>query len=250
VRHALGAWWLASLAGAAIGLNFRPHYFLQTLPALAALAGIGAAALVERLSPSRRVARGVVLMGLATTIALLPVAVHRKLLFADSPETLSHRIYGWNPFPEALAIANHIRGTSRPDESVFIVGSEPQILFHARRRSASRYIFFYPLTGDYPDARERQQEVIDEVRAARPRYVVWVDVVTSLLRTPKSESLVFDATSELIANEYELELVARPDASRTRYEIVHGSEARRWRRAARALPEEALPSVAVYRRVR
>ena len=64
-------------------------------------------------------------------------------------------------------IADQIRRNSRPDDRVFVVGSEPQILFLAGRRSATRYIFFYPLTGDYPDARERQQEAIDEVKAAQ-----------------------------------------------------------------------------------
>jgi hypothetical protein len=64
------------------------------------------------------------------------------------------------------------------------------------------------LTGAYPDERERQQEVIDEVKAARPLYIVWVDVPTSMLRNPRSDSLVFDTTLDLVARNYQLELIA------------------------------------------
>ena len=237
VRHALGAWWLASLAGAAIGLHFRPHYFLQTLPALAALAGIGAAALVERFSPRGAAARGVAAgRARGARSRWCRSSYTGSCCLRIRPRRSRASIYGLNPFPESLAIANHIRRTSRPEESVFIVGSEPQILFHAQRRSATRYIFFYPLTGDYPDARERQQEVIDEVRAARPRYVVWVDVVTSLLRTPQSESLVFDATSKLIANDVRAR--ARRASRREPHELRDRS--RRWRHGAGWLAARAL----------
>jgi len=248
VRHALAAWWLVSWAGAWVGLYFRPHYFLQAVPALAALAGIGAAGLAERLAARRPAARGVVVGALAALVALVPLAAHRSFLLAGSPTVISRQIYGMNPFPESLLIAEHIQQNSRPEDRVFIVGSEPQILFYARRRSATRYMYFYPLTGDFPDARARQQAVIEEVRAARPLYVVWVDVVTSLLRTSRSQALVFDATTELLARDYRIELVAHPDASLRAYAIDRGEVARRYVQAARANPQDALPWIAVYRR--
>jgi 4-amino-4-deoxy-L-arabinose transferase-like glycosyltransferase len=249
VRHALAAWWLASFAGATIGLHFRPHYFLQTLPALAALAGIGAAALAERLSRREGARRWLAPAALAGLVVAVPLAVHRPLLLAESPAVVSRRIYGLNPFPEAAVIADQIRRGSRPDDRVFIVGSEPQILFLAGRRSATRYIFFYPLTGDYPDARARQQEAIDEVRAAQPLYILWVDVPTSLQRTPSSEPLIFDAALDLIARNYQLELIAHVDASLGTYRILRGEQARRWVGETLASQSEPLPLLALYRRM-
>jgi hypothetical protein len=249
IRHALAAWWLASFAGAAIGLHFRPHYFLQTLPALAALAGVGAAGLAEKLSRRAAVPAWLAPAALAVLLVAVPLVVHRALLRADSPAQASRRIYGLNPFPEAAVIADQIRRESRPDDRVFVVGSEPQILFLANRRSATRYIFFYPLTGDYPDARARQQEAIDEVKAAQPRFIVWVDVVTSLQRTPRSPPLVFDATLDLIARDYQLELIAYVDASLATYRIVRGEQARRWVQEMLASQSEPLPLLALYRRV-
>ena len=248
VRHALAAWWLVSFAGAAIGLHFRPHYFLQTVPALAALAGIGAAGLAQRLASGGPTAQGLRVGALAAGIALLPLAAHRGLLLAGSPVAISRQFYGLNPFPESLVIADHIAQNSRPEDRVLIVGSEPQILFYARRRSATRYIYFYPLTGDFPDARARQQAVIEEVRGARPLYVVWVDVLTSHQRTDRSEPLVFDATTELLAREYQVELVARLDASGRSYVIERGEAARRFLRETHENLHLGRPWIAVHRR--
>jgi 4-amino-4-deoxy-L-arabinose transferase-like glycosyltransferase len=250
MRYALGLWWLVSLAGTSLGLYFRPHYFLQALPALSALAGVGAAGLAARAAAPATALRRATVAGLAVVVFGAPLAVHRATLCAASPDAIARRLYGFNPFPESLVIAEHIRHNSHPDDRVFIVGSEPQILFHAQRRSATRYILFYPLTGDYSDARARQQEVLDEVRAARPLYVVWADVSTSLLRTPKTEPLIFDATTEMLARDYELELLARPDAKLESYAFDHGEQARRWLQAARSRGWDELPRVALYRRVR
>jgi hypothetical protein len=248
VRKALAVWWLVACAGASIGLQFRPHYFLQTLPALCALAGIGAAGLAERIGQPGGAPARLATAALAALIALLPVLLHRDLLLAESPAAVSRRIYGLNPFPEAAVFADEIRRMSLPGDRVFVVGSEPQILFLSGRRSASRYIFFYPLTGDYPDARARQQQAIDEVRAAQPLYIVWVDVVTSLLRTPRSQPLIFDAMLEMVARDYQLEMIAHVDVSTASYRTLRGEQARRW--ASEAAQREALPLVALYRRVR
>jgi hypothetical protein len=59
------------------------------------------------------------------------VVANWATLTAGSPNAVSRRIYGLNPFPESLEIAKYIRRTSSPDDSVYVVGSEPQILFYA-----------------------------------------------------------------------------------------------------------------------
>jgi len=137
--------------------------------------------------------------------------------------------------------------TSEPDESLYVVGSEPQIFFYAERRSATRYIYFYPLTGGYPDAPERQREAIAEVEASQPRYVVWVNVPTSLLSADGSDPYIFEATNALLRREYRLEFAVRMDERLENYEFVYGSEALRWVVDART-DLQGLPWLAVYRR--
>ncbi len=249
-RLLLAGFALASAVGAASGFYFRLHYFVQVLPALAALAGAAAAALVRPLLPRGGAPAWVGVSALAGALVLPPLLANRALL-ADSPERISRAIYGLNPFVESAQVAAYIRRTSAPDESVYIVGSEPQILFLAERRSATRYIFFYPLTGPFPDALERQRTLMREVQEARPRYVVWVHLPASMLFFASSEGWLFDATRELVDRHYQLEFLARPrgaDADPlSEFEFVYGVRARRLLAAALAA-DQPTPWIAVFRR--
>jgi 4-amino-4-deoxy-L-arabinose transferase-like glycosyltransferase len=89
----LAGWWVASLAGAAVGLHFRPHYFIQALPALAGLCGLALAAAAQPIltRPEPRLVWG----GIAALVLLVlvpPVVAGRGALFAGSPEAISRRI--------------------------------------------------------------------------------------------------------------------------------------------------------------
>ncbi len=134
-RALLGGWLVACLAGASVGLYFRPHYFVQALPPLAALCGIGLAGVAR--SFSGWVAPGIAVSGAAALALAPPLLANRATLLAGSPTAASRIIYGLNPFPESARIAAHLRATSDEDDRVLIVGSEPQILFYAGRRSAT-----------------------------------------------------------------------------------------------------------------
>ena len=94
-------------------------------------------------------------------------------------------MYGFNPFPESVTLARLLRDHSTPDDRIFIFGSEPQILFYAGRRSASRYVFLYPLFTGGSDAPARQREVTEELRRP-PRFVVIVHVAASFVAAPRA----------------------------------------------------------------
>jgi hypothetical protein len=152
-----------------------------------------------------------------------------------------------NPFPEAREIADYIRNTSAPGDSVFVLGSEPEILFHAERRSATRYIFAYPLTGDFPDVLERQREVVRALHRERPLYIVWVQVQASLLFEPDGERHLFEEAAALVRGGYRIEFLARPGAEDGPFDFHHGSEARTLFREL--MEAEGSPAwVAVFRR--
>jgi hypothetical protein len=240
-------WWAASAVGVSVGLYFRPHYFIQALPALTALAGCQLGAIGRWLQARGGWSSAAAIVALVLVAVLPPVVANRAILGLDDPARVSRAIYGMNPFPESLEIGRYIHRTSGPGDRVYIVGSEPQILFYAERASATRYIFFYPLTGSYPDVLERQRGVIAEVESARPRFVVWSNLQTSLLRNRNTESYVFDASRELLERDYRLELLAVPEPEQESYEILYGSDARRLLRGAGARAESA-PWVALYRR--
>jgi hypothetical protein len=178
-RHAvlLGGWLVASAAGTAIGGYFRGHYFIQMIPPVALLAAIGADALSAPLR-APRIRAAVALLAVAAAI-LWGVWRDRWYFRPGLPDVKSRVLYGTNPFPESVPVARFIRERSRPDERTFIYGSEPQILYYARRKSASRYIYIYPLTTTLEDSARRQPGALAEVKKNKPKFVVTVFVPTS-----------------------------------------------------------------------
>ena len=53
-----------------------------------------------------------------------------------------------NPFVECPVIAEYLKKNTGPDDTIAVLGSEPEIFFDARRRSATGYIYTYGLVED------------------------------------------------------------------------------------------------------
>ena len=220
----VGAWLAASLAAVAAGGYFRQHYFVLTVPPLALLAGAALDGAARRLLPSTRAAAA---LAVAAALALVAHAVWRGWWYygpASGAEKMG-RLYGSNPFPEALPTARWIATHSAPDDRVFVYGSEPQLLFHAGRRSASRYIFVYPLTMPLGDAAARQREALAAFDAAPPRFVVGVFVRSSTLDQPGTPPELRQGLRERIERDYELAAVV-PFTRDRRGSVVEGAAAR------------------------
>jgi hypothetical protein len=175
------------------GFYFRPHYFVLLLPAVALLSGLG-------LFGVRQVLRGqktmigkdliAVLLGL---VAIFYTLYQQKdFLLVQDPVVASRMTYGLNPFPESLKIAEYIKANSSSDDTIAVLGSEPQIFFYANKRSATSYIYIYPLMEPHPYALQMQKEMIQQVEAAKPKFLIFVNVSSSWLIRSTSKQLIFD----------------------------------------------------------
>jgi len=190
----IGAWLAFSFLGVCSGGFFRSHYYMQIVPALALLAGAGAEALARPYSKARPWALPV----LAGVVLAWGVMSNSWYYGAGSPEEKSRRLFGANPFPESVEVARLIAENSTKDDGVFVFGSEPQILYLARRRSASRYIFAYPLFRPYLDTAERQAEVLRQVRESSPKHIVTVFVHTSFLASIRAPLGMFSEMRRIL----------------------------------------------------
>lgn len=178
---------LLSFLATCPGLHFRPHYFILLLPAAGLLVGALVSGVAE--FAARRRAPVIGLLGIALSLVAFGDALSRQrdFLFRMTPTEASRSSYGVNPFPESLEIARFIREHTRPDDRIAILGSEPQILFYAQRRSATGYIYTYGLMEPHDFASRMQREMIAEIESAKPRLVVVVNVSQSWLK--RSDSL-------------------------------------------------------------
>lgn len=194
-----------SILAVCLGLYFREHYFLLFLPALSLFSGLGTSALAQAFSESRWASFKIV-----APIALVVAPIfhflytERSFLFYADPVTASRMVYGLNPFPESLAIGEFIKEHSSPTDTIAILGSEPQIFFYAQRRSATSYVYVYPLVEPQPFALKMQEEMISQIEEKRPRFLLLVHIDSSWLFPRTFQAIIFDWLKEYRKTHYRL----------------------------------------------
>lgn len=198
------------------GLFFREHYFILMLPAIAILAGLGVDATVKVIGRRSQMWRFAPAMALLAALGWCLYA-QRNFFFNDDPTTISRKIYGGNPFPEALPIADYIRQNTAENSAIAVLGSEPEIYFYAHRHSATGYIYTYGLMEEQKYALKMQQQMISEIEASRPQVLVWVNVRSSWLPHQHSEGLILSWAEKYVHDHYRLTGVADIHAASTDY---------------------------------
>ena len=192
---------LASALAVCPGFYFRYHYFVLVLPAISLLVGAAISEFSDLLAGRTILVRFMPLLVLCAALTA-PILSDRVLLFTLSPIEACRRIYPESPFPESLRIAEYVREHTRPDDTIAVLGSEPQIYFYSQRRSATGYIYAYGLMEPQKYARQMQEEMMGEIERARPMYLVSVVVNDSWLWRPGSERLIFDWANQYTAQNY------------------------------------------------
>jgi hypothetical protein len=218
------------------GLVFREHYFVLLLPAIALAAGAAVAdgALGFRLAA----------WALFAAAQAWPVWQQRAYLFNMAPSAISRAMYGPNPFPEAVQVADFIRSHSAERATVAVLGSEPEIPFYARRRSATGYIYTYELMKPLAISDSLQGDMIGEIEAAKPEFIVLVGSPMSWLQQPGSPRTIFIWSEDYLNRHYAIE--GSVEIGRAGTEYRWGGDAVRFRRMTpswievfRRLPEHS-----------
>jgi hypothetical protein len=168
-----------SLIAFTASFYFSRHYFIMMLPVVSLLIAVA-----ER--------RAVLAMGELVPDSCLALAcagfifANRALWFEQTPEAACRALYGGNPFPEAAPIARYIQEHSTAEDTIAVIGSEPEIYFLARRHSATGYIYMYDLMQNHRYALPMQEETIHDIEAAKPAFLVLIYVDTSWTITQDS----------------------------------------------------------------
>lgn len=202
------------------GFHFRPHYFIQFLPA----ASIFLAVIISKI-PVGWVGRffsSLIVVMIISFLLLFP----RVYLFSATPDEASRMTYDSNPFPESMQIASYIEKNSAEGDSIGIIGSEPQICFYANRRCATGYIYTYELLEPHSFARTMQDEMILELEAASPKFIVDVHIPHTGEAKEYSSKRIFEWAAEYEKKFYEqVGLVIVPEYGTAKY--YWGADARR-----------------------
>jgi len=217
-----------SFLGLCPGLYFRPHYFVLLLPAIALLCGAAIRSATLGLRWHSRSRALAVLPGFAFLLVFGWTIFQQRAFFLENdPVAACRHIYGVNPFPEAIEIARFLKDKAAPGDRVAVMGSEPEIYFYSRLRSATGYVYMYPLMEDQPYAPIMQKDLSMQIEATLPKFVVSVNVITSWMPRPDSDIKIWSWFDQFVTERYEQVGVADIFADKTVYRW--GDEAKNYR---------------------
>jgi hypothetical protein len=166
---------LFSFIAVSAGYYYRPHYFQFLIPAASMLSAV---ALVEtenhfkrkNFNPRPKYFLSYCYMLLALTFYSFN---ERSLFSVRSEEQAIREIYGQDFFNATKKAGDFIAANSSEDATVAIFGSEPEIWFYSKRKSASGYLYVYPLLEHQRFAPSMRQQFYDEIRKSKPGILVY-----------------------------------------------------------------------------
>jgi hypothetical protein len=188
-------WFLGFCAASALAVcpdfYFRKHYFLIVLPAAALLAGATVSGLRQWWGNRTSLLGDWPSWSYALVVAVT-ILTGAEVWFQLPVPALARKLYGADPLPESEIVAKFINENSPPTARVAILGSEPEIYFLARRHSATGYIYTYALMEPQPFALKMQHEMIGDIEATAPAFIVFADNIMSWNRHAESNPALFN----------------------------------------------------------
>jgi hypothetical protein len=199
------AFLLLSFLGTIPGFGYD-HYFAQLSPAVAIAGGYGLFTLVGRCKKFRgRIAASMTCGVLALAV---PIGAYSQYYLDRDPDQISRLVYGCNPFPESKQLASFVSQNTTATDSVFVIGSEPEILFYSKRSSPSSFVMFYPLLYKYPRYDEFQGTLWSEIHKKLPKYVLeMINIPTSFDWDGKADTKIMRRLEDWLKEDYVLERV-------------------------------------------
>jgi 4-amino-4-deoxy-L-arabinose transferase-like glycosyltransferase len=169
----MSTWPLFSFLGVSLGGHFYGHYYIQIIPALAVLGGVG----LVRLSGQVRL-HGIEILRSPISLVLTLLFAKALLLFVitDAPYYLSYNAdqislhqYRTPLFSVTRFIGKYLQQHTQPDELVYVWATNPEINFYALRKTPS------PFLVQRRESRVPIEEVIQSLEKSPPKYIVVID---------------------------------------------------------------------------
>lgn len=185
-----GIYLIFAFLNAVPGFYFRSHYFIPMIPAVSILIGFFPVFINSLIEKKFRY------IGYITAVGFLAFFISglydwKEFYFKKNPDELCRFIYQGNFFNEAIPVAKYIKANTEEKDKIFVFGSEPEIFFYSQRLSATGYIYMYDLVFPHPFEKKMQNEMITEVEAVKPKYIVYYSCQFSWLAAQGESDTLF-----------------------------------------------------------
>jgi len=177
------------------------HYYLQIVPFFALIVTGGVINFINFFRKEWQLE----VMILAVFILIAFMIWPFRIQFYLNPQQLATWVYGRvNPFFEAEIVAQKVKEMTTPNDKVFVAGSEQEIYFYTKRKSASRLILTYPLNLNSDLAIKYQKETIDQLKKNKPKVIVLSQASHSGVWNEGSPKIFINYLDSILKKEYQL----------------------------------------------
>lgn len=173
------------------------QYYVMMMPFWALLNVAGIRALASRISESMPKLSFILGFLITAVVVLMVISPDVSWLRLTREQFASEKM-AESPFIEAQLVADQVSRMSSPDDSVYVAGSEPEILYYAQRFSPTRFITSYPLMIPTPLATGYQQEAIRDLESHPPKWIVFVQAGNSWLRQSGTPPFFLDFMGKVL----------------------------------------------------
>ena len=172
----LSVWPLFSFLGVAAGGRFFPHYYIQMIPSLAVLGGVGLKSLcdeirVKGIGITKR-PMALVLAAVLTWALVLSVKTDAPYYLNYNGAQISLHQYRSPIFSVSRFIGHYIRQRTQPNDLVYVWAVNPEINFYALRKTPS------PFLVHRRELKVPAEEVIRALQKSPPKYIVAMEEMT------------------------------------------------------------------------
>jgi hypothetical protein len=182
------------------GFYFRNHYYIPFIPFYLIFAYIPFDFISKKMD---RKYFWIIIILVSMILFRNVILKNKNYYFTNSPEQNLRMIYSISPFPEAVKISEYIQANSAAMDTISIIGSEPEIFFYSKRKSATGYIYMYPLMEKQRFSLELQKKMFDEIDLKKPKFIVFINNELEYFRlnsTKENNRYFFERLSEIKAN--------------------------------------------------
>jgi hypothetical protein len=181
------------------------HYFALTMLPIALIAGLTLGSITAILS------------------ARSPAWIAGLFFISAVPLAWAAPNYTFYPLWDAeFYAAEYLRTRSTPDDSVFVCGQEPQLMFLAQRKSANPYIDLIALSRNTRRHREFQHHAWECIDMAKPLYLIISYQSSHWRGAPGVDPFFRNQCDALQRDHYRLESILIYDNAAKEFRFVHG----------------------------
>lgn len=184
------------------GKRYYLHYWIQFLPVVALLFAhlfFKLEKLGER--PNLSIAKSLSLP-LAALCLLIGVALSSGHWLKTDSNTLMREMFGGNPFVEDQLMARIIEAEIQPNQTVAVMGSEPQIYVYLNRKAPSRHFYTAFLSRNHRYTQSWHEEALEGLKAQKPDYVVFNILSMSWMLRPDSNQGFYQNSYSWVMENY------------------------------------------------